>query len=55
MVGSKSEKMTESFKKQILESVRSMSEESLRTLGLAYKETKKIIEKEEMENNLIFV
>lgn len=47
--------MTPSHRKGILENMQKMSDRALRTLGLAYKKTQKILKNEEMEKNLVFV
>lgn len=51
----KVEKISENNKKEILAKMGEMSDQALRTLGLAYKETDSKIEASEMEKNLIFV
>lgn len=47
--------ITENHKEQILSEMWKMSDKALRTLGLAFKNSNKILEPNEMEENLVFV
>lgn len=49
------EKISENDKKEILAKMGEMSEQALRTLGLAFKNVNTKLEASEMENNLVFV
>lgn len=55
LVGGKVVPLTEAMKSQYLEAAESMSDDALRVLGAAYKDSDRLIDGESMEENLIVI